>query len=298
MSSSTALRPPVSSALSRSQFTSTSSASATSTSPNTCGCRCTSLATSPSATSSMSHRPSSAAICAWKVTCRSRSPSSSRSPASSSASIASSSSCVSSSRWRASVRCVCSWSHGHPSGSRRRACTRIRSSTRCAALRRRHRPVRGRLAHGEAGTPFTASTDGDTVALGSVLVIRTTWSCWSSKRPKLGSTVIWPSAFCCAHPGAELVDLRALQDLVASLVEGHDLLADLPDHVPAVLRLHRLGDLAVLQRERGVGELAARAGRRARMSSPPSCGALGSVDSFFASAWKSARVNPGAVTWS
>ena len=203
----------------------------------------------------MSQRPSSAAICAWKVTCSSRSPSSSRIPASSSASIASSSSCVSSRRWRASVRWVCSWSQGHPSGARRRACTRIRSSRRCAALRRRHRPVRGRLAHGEAGTPLTASTDGEERGAGVGAGDADHLELFLVEPTEARIHRDLPVGVLRAHPGAELVHLGALQDLVARLRVRRDLLVDLPDDVPAVLRLHRLRDLTVVEGERGVGEL-------------------------------------------
>jgi hypothetical protein len=64
-----------------------------------------------------------------------------------------------------------------------------------AAPRRRHRPdgdVIGRVAghhDGEATEPVA----GEAVALGSVLVIRTTWSVEGSNRPKLGSTSIAPA---------------------------------------------------------------------------------------------------------
>jgi hypothetical protein len=64
-----------------------------------------------------------------------------------------------------------------------------------AAPRRRHRPdgdVIGRVAghhDGEATEPVA----GEVVALGSVLVIRTTWSVEGSNRPKLGSTSIAPA---------------------------------------------------------------------------------------------------------
>ena len=64
-----------------------------------------------------------------------------------------------------------------------------------AALRRRHRAAEALGAHGEGVTPLTAPL-WTAVALGSVLVMRTTASCWSSNRPKLGSTSMRPAAFC------------------------------------------------------------------------------------------------------
>src|SRR5581483_4238811 len=106
-----------------SQLRSTSSAFATATSPKTCGWRATIFAAAASDTSAAVKRPSSAAISACIATCSSTSPSSSLIFASSRVSIASSSSYVSSSRYGRSESCVCSRSHGHPSGARRRATT-------------------------------------------------------------------------------------------------------------------------------------------------------------------------------
>ena len=135
MSSSTGDRPPASSALSFSQFTSTSSAPPTSTSPNTCGWRWTSFSTSPCATSSTSHRPSSAAICAWNVDLEQQV-----------AELVADRVVVAGiDRLEQLVGLleqvpregpwVCSASQGHPPGPRSRACTRTRSSRRSPPLR-------------------------------------------------------------------------------------------------------------------------------------------------------------------
>jgi len=64
-----------------------------------------------------------------------------------------------------------------------------------AAPRRRHRPDRdviGRVA-GHHDAEATEPVVGEAVALGSVLVIRTTWSVEGSNRPKLGSTSTAPA---------------------------------------------------------------------------------------------------------
>ena len=76
-------------ALISSQRRSTSPAVFASPSPKTCGWRRTSLLLMASIESAMSKRPSSAAICAKKTACSSRSPSSSARPSQSRASIAS-----------------------------------------------------------------------------------------------------------------------------------------------------------------------------------------------------------------
>src|SRR5689334_13905126 len=66
-----------------------------------------------------------------------------------------------------------------------------------AAAGGRHRPADGRaLGHGVAGAPLTAPLGGACVALGSVLVIRSTCSVVGSNRPKLGSTSISPVWLC------------------------------------------------------------------------------------------------------
>ena len=97
-------------------------------------------------TSSITNSPSSSATCACRRTCIIRSPSSSARRCGSPSSSASSASYASSSRYRFSVSCVCSRSHGQPPSGLRSCATTARSPSndRVSSMRRERRHVQRR----------------------------------------------------------------------------------------------------------------------------------------------------------
>jgi hypothetical protein len=108
--------------------------------PKTWGWRRTIFVWMDSITSRISNWLDSLAIKAWKMICRSRSPSSLANFLGSPESMASRTSCVSSNRNVRNVAWVCSRSQGQPLGARRRACRASKSS--------KSLPAGGRLAWG------------------------------------------------------------------------------------------------------------------------------------------------------
>ena len=131
----------------------------------------------PSATSSTSQRPSSAAIWAWNTTWSRRSPSSSRISSDPPASIASSSSCVSSRRCRASVAWVCSWSQGQPSRPAEPRHHLHEVEQTLTLRRRRDRAVGTCGAASRSAVTVTPTSEGEAEASGSVLRLGSTENC-------------------------------------------------------------------------------------------------------------------------
>ena len=256
------------------------------------------LADEPSATSSTSHRPSSAAICAWKVTCSRRSPSSSRIASSSSSSIAASSSCVSSSRCRASVRWVCSRSHGHPSGARA-APARGPGRGRARPRARRAPGPRARLRGSSLGRSHVDRPRGVVAPAGSVLVMRTTVRVSGSKPPEPWVDLDAPLLQHVARRDRRTRVPTSTPRGPRELLVRRDLLVHHVDHVPPELGLHgpRRSHLPP-SRGRPSAKLSANWETGVEPSDPPFWAALGSVETSSASARKSSRVAPGAVTCS
>ena len=157
-----------------------------------------------------------------------------------------------------------------PTGTRR---AREAAPGRGSGRARRRRPARtgpgpsARDARGHGGgarrSPRAVGVGG--VADGSVLVMRTTGELLRVEAPeaRIDADRARPSIWSRIHP-PNWSCWRLLRAAgPCTCVERRDLLVDLPDHVPAVLRLHRLRDLARRERARRGRRTRGRAGRRA-----------------------------------
>ena len=151
------------------------------------------------------------------------------------------------------MRCVCSASHGQPPGARSRAFTRTRSRSRSPPWLEGTGPSgtwAGALAHADGPegadgvtVPVAVLRDAHDLAASPRRTGRTS----GSRRPRRPDT-------CSCSQSLKTVRRPASSSCSLHVLERLHLLLDQADHVPAELRLHGLGDLTGLQRDRGLAE--------------------------------------------